>query len=114
MRGLDRPGRVGSGYVFLPALPGGRWRLTIRSRARKADVTMSLREAAEEFLAQPRVAVAGLSRDAKQPANLIYRRLRDTGHTVFAVNPNASEVESDRCVPTVTAIPGGVDGVVVA
>jgi uncharacterized protein len=74
---------------------------------------MSLRQAAEEFLGQPRIAVAGVSRDAKQPANLIYRRLRDTGHTVFAVNPNATEVEGDRCFPTVTAIPGGVDGVVV-
>lgn len=40
----------------------------------------TLREAAEEFLAQHRIAVAGVSRDAKQPANLIYRRLRATGH----------------------------------
>ena len=53
----------------------------------------TLREAAEEFLAQSRIAVAGVSRDSKQPANLIYRRLRDTGHEVFAVNPNAAEVE---------------------
>ena len=73
----------------------------------------SLREAAEEFLAQERIAVAGVSRDPKQPANLIYRRLRDTGHDVFAVNPNAEEVEGDRCYGAVTAIPGGVDGVVV-
>jgi predicted CoA-binding protein len=69
--------------------------------------------AAEEFLAQPRIAVAGVSRDAKQPANLIYRRLRNAGHEVFAVNPNAEEVEGDPCFPAVTAIPDGVDGVVV-
>ncbi|HEX7610467.1 MAG TPA: CoA-binding protein [Solirubrobacteraceae bacterium] len=73
----------------------------------------TLREAAEEFLAQPRIAVAGVSRDTKQPANLIYRRLRDAGHEVFAVNPNAQEVEGDRCYPAVTALPGEVDGVVV-
>jgi predicted CoA-binding protein len=73
-----------------------------------------LRDAAEEFLAQPRIAVAGVSRDAKQPANLIYRRLRDTGHEVFAVNPHADEVEGDHCFPRVTEIPGGVDGVVIA
>jgi predicted CoA-binding protein len=72
-----------------------------------------LKDAAEEFLAQDRIAVAGVSRDAKQPANLIYRRLRDTGHQVFPVNPNAETVEGDGCFPSVGAITGGVDGVVV-
>jgi predicted CoA-binding protein len=72
-----------------------------------------LRAAADEFLAQPRIAVAGVSRDPKQPANLIYRRLRDTGHEVFAVNPNAAEAEDDPCFPKVSAIPGGVDGIVI-
>jgi predicted CoA-binding protein len=72
-----------------------------------------LREAAEEFLAQDRIAVAGVSRDEKQPANLIYRRLRDAGHAVFPVNPRATEVEGDPCFASVVDIPGGVDGVVV-
>ncbi|MEA2292098.1 MAG: uncharacterized protein QOF17_1118 [Solirubrobacteraceae bacterium] len=79
----------------------------------KGLVMPTLREAAEEFLAQPRIAVAGVSRDSKQPANLIYRRLRDSGHEVFAVNPHADEVEGARSYPSVTAIPGAVDGVVV-
>jgi uncharacterized protein len=73
----------------------------------------TLRQAAEEFLAQDRIAVAGVSRDPRQPANLIYRRLREAGHEVFAVNPNAEEVEGDTCYGAVTDIPGGVDGVVV-
>lgn len=73
----------------------------------------TLRHAAEEFLAQPRIAVAGVSRDSKQPANLIYRRLRDSHHKVYAVNPNAEEVEGDRSYATVSEIAGGVDGVVV-
>ena len=73
----------------------------------------TLRDAARDFLAQDRLAVAGVSRDPKQPANLIYRRLRDTGHQVFAVNPNAEEVEGDACYASVADIPGGVDGVVI-
>lgn len=73
----------------------------------------TLRAAAEEFLAQRRIAVAGVSRDEKQPANLIYRRLRDSGHEVYAVNPNADTVEGDRCWPDVRALPAPVDGVVV-
>ena len=73
----------------------------------------TLKQAADEFLSQHRIAVAGVSRDSKQPANLIYRRLRDTGHEVFAINPNAEEVEGDRCYASVASIPKGVDGVVV-
>src|SRR3954454_6061150 len=73
----------------------------------------TLREAADEFLAHKRIAVAGVSRDSKQPANLIYRRLRDAGHEGFAVNPRTAEAEGDPCYPTVSAIPGGVDGAVI-
>ena len=80
---------------------------------RKGPAVPTFREAAEEFLAQPRIAVAGVSRDPKQPANLVYRRLRAAGHEVFAVNPNASEVEGDRCYPRIGAIPPPVDGVVI-
>jgi predicted CoA-binding protein len=73
----------------------------------------TLKEAAEEFLSHRRIAVAGVSRDEKQPANLIYRRLRDRGYEVFAVNPNADEIEGEPCFHTVAEIPAGVDGVVV-
>ncbi len=74
---------------------------------------ITLHEAADEFLSQRRIAVAGVSRDSKQPANLIYRRLRDTGHETFAVNPGAEELEGDRCYASVRTIPDGVDGVVI-
>ena len=74
---------------------------------------MRLREAAEEFLAQKRIAVAGVSRDGKQPANLIYRRLRDTGHETYAVNPTAGKVEGDPCFASVRDVPAELDGVVI-
>ena len=83
-----------------------------RGTQHSKDMT-ALRDAADEFLAQHRIAVAGVSRDEKQPANLIYRRLRDTGHEVFAVNPNAAEVEGDPCYPSVQAVPASLDGIVV-
>jgi hypothetical protein len=60
------------------AAPDANVRPTFDRERRTMPTT--LREAAEEFLAQHRIAVAGVSRDAKQPANLIYRRLRATGH----------------------------------
>lgn len=75
----------------------------------------TLNEAIQDFLAQKRVAVTGVSRTKKdQPANLIYRKLREHGFQVFAVNPAAKEVEGDACFANLESIPGGVDGVVVA
>ena len=66
------------------------------------------------FLAGKRIAVAGVSRQPKQFANAIYRRLVDTGFEVLPVNPNATEVEGVRCYPDLASIPGTVDGVVIA
>lgn len=68
---------------------------------------------ANEFLAQKRIAVAGVSRNEKETANGIYRLFRDKGYTVFAVNPNAETVEGDPCYPAMQAIPGGVDGAMI-
>jgi predicted CoA-binding protein len=44
---------------------------------------------------------------------VVYTRLRKRGYDVFAVNPNAETVEGDRSYPTLSAIPGGVDAVVI-
>ena len=68
-----------------------------------------------EFLAQKRIAVAGVSRNNSQHpvGNLIYRRLKTTGHDVFAVNPQIRTFEGDRCYPDLQSIPGGVDGVMI-
>lgn len=68
-----------------------------------------------DFLAQKRIAVAGVSRDNRRhpSGHLIYQRLKATGHDVFAVTPHLSSFEGDRCYPSVSAIPGGVDGVVI-
>jgi predicted CoA-binding protein len=68
-----------------------------------------------DFLAQKRIAIAGVSRDnSRHPAgNLVYRRLKGTGHDVYPVNPHMQTFEGDRCYPDLQSIPGGVDGVVI-
>ena len=74
-----------------------------------------IKEAASEFLANKRVAVTGVSRTPKtHGSNSVYKRLRERGYEVFAVNPNAQEVEGDRCYQDLTSIPGGVEAVVIA
>jgi len=75
---------------------------------------IALQDAVEDFLAQKRIAVAGVSRSKDQAANLVYRKLRDAGYQVFAVNPEAEMLEGDRCHPDLASIPGGVDGVLIA
>jgi uncharacterized protein len=80
-----------------------------------AGATGTLAAAAAEFLALKRIAVTGVSRrgDGGHGSNQVYRRLRERGHEVFAVNPNANVVEGDRAYPDLGSIPGGVDGVVI-
>jgi predicted CoA-binding protein len=74
-----------------------------------------MKEAASEFLAEKRVAVTGVSRNASgHGGNVVYQRLRERGYEVFAVNPNAGEVEGDRSYHDLGSIPGGVDAVVIA
>ena len=68
---------------------------------------------ANEFLAQKRIAVAGVSRKPEGTANLIYKALRSRGYEMAAVNPNVDEVEGDACYPNMQAIPGGVDGAII-
>jgi predicted CoA-binding protein len=77
--------------------------------------TTTLDTKVHDFLAQKRIAIAGVSRDNRRnPAgNLIYHRLKKAGHDVFPVNPNTQTFEGDRCYADLQSIPGGVDGVVI-
>ncbi len=77
--------------------------------------TATLETKIHDFLAQKRIAVAGVSRHkSHHPAgSLIYKRLKTTGHEVFAVNPNMRTFEGDRCYPDLQSIPGGVEAVLI-
>jgi predicted CoA-binding protein len=73
-----------------------------------------MQEATSEFLRCHRVAVTGVSRHPKSHgSNVVYRRLREHGYQVFAVNPNAEEVEGDVAYHDLGSIPDGVDAVVI-
>jgi len=75
----------------------------------------SIHEAASAFLSMQRVAVTGVSRHPENHgSNAVYRRLRERGYEVFAVNPNAQQVEGDRAYPDLKSIPGGIEAVVIA
>ncbi len=71
-------------------------------------------ESVATFLQGRRIAVAGVSRQPNQAANAVFRKLRDSGYEVFPINPKASEVEGTRCYGDLGAVPGQLDGVVIA
>ncbi len=74
---------------------------------------MLMQAATQDFLAQKRIAVVGVSRDGKHAANLIYRKLRSEGYRVFAVNPQAQTLEGDPAYPDLKSLPETPDGVVI-
>jgi len=73
---------------------------------RRADI--------DGFLALGRLAVVGVSRQPKDFSRGLFRELAGRGYDVVAVNPAAGDdVEGRPCYPSVEAIPGGVEGVLV-
>jgi uncharacterized protein len=68
---------------------------------------------ANDFLAQKRIAVAGVSARREDAANLIYRTLREKGYTVYAINPHLGTYRGDPCYPEVAALPERPDGLVI-
>ena len=74
----------------------------------------TMKETATEFLAHKRVAVTGVSRQpANHGSNVVYKRLRERGFEVFPVNPNADEVEGDRCFADLKSVPVDLEWVVI-
>jgi predicted CoA-binding protein len=72
-----------------------------------------MKEAASEFLTHKRVAVTGVSRTpGNHGSNVVYKRLRERGYEVFAINPNADQVEGDHAYHDLKSVPGEVDWVV--
>ena len=68
----------------------------------------SIKEAAATFLATKRVAVTGVSRTPKtHGSNNVYRRLRERGYQVFAVNPNTGQVEGTGVIRIWPRSPAG-------
>lgn len=66
-----------------------------------------------DFLAQRRIALVGLSHDPKEFSHTLWRELAARGHELVPVHPTATELEGRPAYPSVSAIPGGVDGALV-
>jgi uncharacterized protein len=65
----------------------------------------------QDFLAQKKIAVVGVSDKRETGCNLGYRKFKAAGYTVFAVNPRLSSFEGDPCYPDLLSIPDKPDAV---
>ncbi|NWG21960.1 MAG: CoA-binding protein [Chloroflexi bacterium] len=65
----------------------------------------------QDFLAQRKIAVVGVSDKRDTGCNLGYRRFKEAGYTVFAVNPRLTTFDGDPCYPDLTSIPEKPDAV---
>lgn len=75
---------------------------------------MKTPESIARFLQGRRIAVAGVSRKGDVAANAVLKKLQACGYDAIPVNPNAGAIDDVRCYPDVLAVPGELDGVVIA
>lgn len=65
----------------------------------------------QDFLTQQKIAVVGVSDKRETGCNLGYRKFKEAGYTVYAINPRLTTFEGAPCYPDLRAIPEPPDAV---
>ncbi len=65
----------------------------------------------QDFLAQKKIAVVGVSDKRETGCNEAYHRFKTAGYAVSAVNPRLSTFKGDPCYPDLKSIPEKPDAV---
>lgn len=65
----------------------------------------------QDFLAQKKIAVVGVSDKRETGCNEAYKRFKQNGYQVYAVNPRMSTYDSQPCYADLESIPEKVDAV---
>jgi predicted CoA-binding protein len=65
----------------------------------------------QDFLAQKKITVVGVSDKRETGCNLAYRKFKEMGYAVSAVNPHLTTFEGDPCYPDLKSIPEKPDAV---
>ena len=59
----------------------------------------------EEMLKKKVWAVIGANSNPEKYGNMIYKKLKNYGYTVYPVNPNFEEIEGDKCYKNLSSLP---------
>jgi predicted CoA-binding protein len=62
-------------------------------------------ELVKDFLAQKKIAVVGVSDKRETGCNLSYRKFKQAGYQVYAVNPRIGSFDGDPCYPDLKSLP---------
>lgn len=76
-------------------------------------MTVTARADIDEFLALPRIALVGLSREPRHFSRMVFNELRRRGKDVVPVNPLATAVDGVACFPDVRSILPAVQGALI-
>jgi uncharacterized protein len=65
----------------------------------------------QDFLAQKKIAVVGVSDKRETGCNLAYKKFKENGYQVYAVNPRITTYDGATCYPDLNSIPEKPDAV---
>ncbi len=65
----------------------------------------------QDFLAQKTIAVVGVSDKRETGCNLNYKKFKESGYRLYAVNPRISTYDGVPCYPDLKSIPEKLDAV---
>jgi len=68
----------------------------------------------DAFVAEPALALVGVSRNGKKFGNVALRELRSHGYRVYPVHPLATEIDGVRCFRSLAELPEPVGGVIIS
>lgn len=74
---------------------------------------MTSRASIDAFLAQPALALVGISRSGKKFGNLAFRELVAKGYRVYPIHPAADTIQGARCYQRITDVPEHLDAALV-
>ncbi len=73
-----------------------------------------MQPAIEDFIQCKRIAVVGFSRSGRKFGNVAYTELEQRGYEVFAVHPTERQIGPVPCYPSLSALKGQIDAVLVS
>ena len=65
----------------------------------------------QDFLAQKKIAVVGVSDKRETGCNMAYKRFKENGYQVYPINPRISTYGDTTCYPDLKSIPDKPDAV---
>ena len=95
------------------AWPTFAWRRQAEDLTWRTDPVSAALSTVERFVAEPAIAIVGVSRSGGKFGNAAARELRAKGYRVYPIHPGAEEIDGMHCYADFEALPEHVNAVLV-